>query len=106
MDFAYVLFFLLACCGATQIIIDGSILNKFRELVNKLCDRFKIEFIKELLSCYMCCATHVGFVIGLIMQPLGDKLHWGWQTLLCGFVSSCFTVFLVSLLKKIWGDEE
>ena len=106
MDLTYFLFFLLSCCGMTQIIVDGSILQKFRNFVNWASNKLKIEWPKELISCYMCLSCQVGFLLGFIMQPAGDKLHYILQAILCGFASSCFTVLVVSSLNFLWSKDE
>ncbi len=99
-------FFLLACSGMCQIMIDGSIMQWFRDLVEKISIKIKTDFFKDLFSCYLCLGTWVGFLIGGIMQPLGNSLHWLPQTILCGFVSGSFNLTLNSVLNYIWGLSE
>ena len=92
-------FFLLACVGLTHIIIDGSIMQWFRNLVMRFSDKLGWQWPKDLISCYMCTSVWVGFILGLLMQPAGDKLILPVQIFVCGCASSYFTVLATSLLN-------
>ena len=54
--------FCLAAIGATHIVVDGKIFKPFRDFVEK----YLPEKIYELVSCYQCSGTYVGFVLGYL----------------------------------------
>ena len=55
----WLLFFILACFGLTNILVYGSILN---------CVRPKEGLWGELFKCPMCMGFHVGWFVALMMK--------------------------------------
>ena len=55
----WLLFFVLACFGLTNILVYGSILN---------CVRPKEGLWGELFKCPMCMGFHVGYIVALLMN--------------------------------------
>jgi hypothetical protein len=71
--------------GFTNIMVWGSIFAGMRNKIAELGDNilfpfFPIfKFISGILSCMMCCSTHVGFFLGLfIYSPTHE--HFGLTT--------------------------
>src|SRR5262249_32769390 len=81
--------FCIAVIGATHIIVDGKIFQPVRDFVVK----YLPAKLSELLSCYQCCGTWMGFLLGfLISGPDIIKIF------LCGcsgsFLSSWGAIYL------------
>ena len=55
----FLLFFILACFGLTQILVYGSILEPIRP---------KQGLFGELFKCPMCMGFHVGWFVALLMN--------------------------------------
>lgn len=58
--------FVIATIGMTHIIIDGSILQGFREWVKSFTERIGWLGLGGIVDCYLCCGTWCGFLMGLI----------------------------------------
>lgn len=67
-----IIILLLACFGLTNILVNGSILNKFRDYISKW------EFIKQLINCSMCTGFWVGLYFSLIITlvSIGTPLFY------------------------------
>jgi hypothetical protein len=55
----FLLFFILACYGLTQILVYGSIFDNIRP---------KQGFLGELFKCPMCMGFHVGWILALLLN--------------------------------------
>ncbi len=59
--------------GITNILVYGTIFNGPREVIFKLAQNEKnpfqgfFLFVKNMISCMMCCSTWVGFFLGLLL---------------------------------------
>lgn len=58
--------FLLATIGMSHIIVDGSIMEPFRNLVKYVSEKIKMPKIGEMVECYLCSGTWCGFLMGYI----------------------------------------
>jgi hypothetical protein len=67
-----IILLLLACFGLTNILVNGKILDKFRELISKN------SFLKDLIGCSMCTGWWVGlyFAIVLLLIPMGSAFYY------------------------------
>lgn len=77
-----IILLLLACFGLTNILVNGLILENFREVLKKNSD-----FLSKLISCSMCTGFWVGlyFSIILLMVPMGG---WAFYLFTLPFASS------------------
>ncbi len=98
--------FLLACVGATHIIVDGSIFARLRGKVVS----WNRPWLTELISCYQCAGMWIGFILGLIMQPIAWETTWTvirvWLALIatpciCGFAGSFASMAGAALLNYL-----
>lgn len=69
-DFYNLAMFVLATVGMTHIIVDGSILQGFRDLVKSISQLIKVPKLGGIVDCYLCAGTWCGFFMGFIwMDP-------------------------------------
>jgi hypothetical protein len=66
MNFTSFLFFVLATVGMSHIIVDGSILQWFRDGVKKIAVKLNMPKIGGVVDCYLCCGTWCGFFMGWV----------------------------------------
>ena len=100
--------FIITCYGATNIIVNGSIFNKFREFCNNV-----HPLLGKLFSCMRCTATWVGFIISGLFIILG--IHTPWNSIagnypilvviLSGFLSSG-SVWLLHTLQEYFDKSK
>ena len=50
----------------SHIIVDGSIMEPFRNLVKYVSEKIKMPKIGEMVECYLCSGTWCGFLMGYI----------------------------------------
>lgn len=86
--------FILACCGATQILQYAKILDNLRPTKG---------FFGEMLKCSMCTGFHVGWIFAILFQISGilfleDAII---NAIIMGFVSSFVSYFA----DKTIGDD-
>lgn len=67
MDLTVLVFFVLSTIGMTHIIVDGSILEWFRDFVKKASNALRIPSFGKVVDCYLCAGTWCGFAMGLIL---------------------------------------
>lgn len=67
IDFTVLVFFVLSTIGMTHIIVDGSILEWFRDFVKKVSALLKVPSFGKVVDCYLCAGTWCGFAMGLIL---------------------------------------
>jgi hypothetical protein len=66
MDFGLLLVFAICTIGMTHIIIDGSILEGFRNWWKSWTEKWGWKKLGSLVDCYLCAGTWVGFLMALI----------------------------------------
>jgi len=85
-------FYTFASYGLCYILMEGKILNYFREQL------FKIKFFKNLLNCSLCTGFWTGLFIGILTE---------YNPLLFAFYSSatCYFLYLINyiLLDKVYS---
>lgn len=92
MNVVTLLLFVLSTIGMTHIIVDGSIMQWFRDLVKKGSEKIGIPSFGGVVDCYLCCGTWCGFVMGLIWVSTNP-----FQVFACG----CAGGFLANLAAVI-----
>lgn len=84
-----VLLFCFATIGMSHIIVDGSILKEFRDLMEKILP----EKLNEIFKCYQCCSLYTGLFCGyfILIRPL----HISWYlAIILTFICGCASSFL------------
>lgn len=85
--------FVLSTIGMTHVIVDGSIMQWFRDLVKDLTVRLNVPSFGGVVDCYLCCGTWCGFLMGAIWIT-----HNPFQIFACGcaggFLANCGAVLL------------
>jgi hypothetical protein len=84
--------FVLSTIGMCHIIMDGSILQWFRDLVKKVAEKIKYPSLGGVVDCYLCCGTWCGFVMGAI---------WISHNPFCIFACGCAGGFLSNFAAVI-----
>jgi hypothetical protein len=67
INIANLVFFILATIGMTHIIVDGSIMEWFRNFVKKLSQKIKFPKLGGVVDCYLCAGTWCGFFVGWVV---------------------------------------
>ena len=63
----------LSTIGMCHIIVDGSILQWFRDLVKSISEKLRIPHLGNVVDCYLCCGTWCGFLMGWVwLVSAGD----------------------------------
>lgn len=101
MDFAYFVFFVLACVGMCHIIVDSSVMQWFRNIVHWVSHKFGWQWPVDLISCYQCTGFWCGVLLGALMLPAGSLLAWYWQMLVGGMVSSYMSMIGAATLNYL-----
>jgi hypothetical protein len=66
MNFVELVFFVLSTIGMSHIIVDGSILQWFRDFVKSTSEKIKMPKLGGIVDCYLCCGTWCGFLMGWV----------------------------------------
>ena len=95
-SFSNLIMFAIATVGMTHIIVDGSILQWFRDLVKKISNLIKVPKLGGIVDCYLCAGTWCGFLMGYIWLSPSDKDLWHIFACGCagGFLSNLAAVIL------------
>lgn len=93
------LLFAFASVGMAHIIVDGSILESFRENIKKFSEKINFPKLGELVECYLCSGTWTGFFIGYITY--GYHINDIGLSLLTTFACGCAGGFLSNLAAMI-----
>jgi len=100
-----ILLFILGVIGITHIIVDGSIMQPFRNF----CNQYAPEWFNELISCYQCCGFWVGVIFSIMFwgHDFGISyfyVHLIMVAFLCGglgsFMATCGAAVLNYLEAK------
>ena len=87
------LLFCLGVVGMTHIIVDPATITKpFRDFVSKYC----FSWLDKLLSCYQCCGTWVGFLLGFLL--ISDNIFVVFS---CGMTGSFLSTLSASFLNYL-----
>jgi len=93
LDLGTVLLFCLASIGMTHIMVDGSILQWFRDLMQKILP----EKAYEVFKCYQCMGFWCGLFVGYftIVKPFIGTPDFTWQlAVIATFICGCASSFL------------
>jgi hypothetical protein len=91
------LFFALCTIGMTHIIIDGSILEGFREWWKKFTtDTLGWPKLGSLVDCYLCCGTWCGFAMALVWVSYNP-----FKVIALGFAGGFLANFAAVLLNYL-----
>lgn len=88
LQFAQLLFFALATIGMTHIIVDSSLMQRFRDFVK---DRLP-AFFGKVIECYQCCGTWVGFFTAFWL------IHWHPAVIFLGGCAGSFLAYGAAVL--------
>lgn len=89
----FLLFFILACFGLTQILVYGSILEPIRP---------KQGLFGELFKCPMCMGFHVGYVVSFLL--CGSELYNISFNFIDMFLMACLSSGTSYVLCSIFTD--
>lgn len=89
---------ILLAYGMTNIIVNGSIFEAFREWFAHRADKWIFEKIYQLVSCMMCTGFWVGAFLGMVLGPF----PW-WNILFNGCLFSGST-WLIHCLASLLGQ--
>ena len=96
-----ILLFIFLAYGITNIVVFGSIFEKWRTYWNKL----NPSFFGKLFTCPMCLSFYVGGLLSIIFNAIGVStpfLEYGIPYLpLLVFLDACFTSGCVWLIHNI-----
>jgi hypothetical protein len=86
-----VLLFCFATVGMSHIIVDGSILKEFRDLMEKILP----AKLNEIFKCYQCCSLYTGLFCGyfILVRPCLEPHQW-LLTIIWTFLCGCASSFL------------
>lgn len=103
MTFTTFLLFLLATVGCTHIIVDSSFFKGMRDFLEV--KGWKIPYTElslyDLVTCYQCAGTWVGFIWGFYMFSLLADGQWRLIDLPLILAFGCASS-LMSVLAKSW----
>lgn len=60
------LIFVFSTIGMTHILVDGSVMEPFRNFMKSMAERLKSPKLGELIDCYLCTGTWCGFLMGAV----------------------------------------
>jgi hypothetical protein len=92
MSLQVLILFVLSTIGMCHIIVDGSIMEWFRNYLKEFCTKIGIPSFGGVVDCYLCCGTWCGFFMGLVWIS-----HNPFQVFACG----CAGGFLSNLAAVI-----
>jgi hypothetical protein len=96
-----VLSFLLACWGATHILVKGKILNDFRNWLI-----IKSSFFEGVLTCHQCCGFWVGCFLSLLTSGLPDCFLPFIDIIIWGCVSSGFCSIVNGVIFYLFSSDK
>jgi hypothetical protein len=93
------LLFAFGSIGMAHIIVDGSILESFRDFVKSFTKKINLPKLGEIVECYMCSGTWAGFFMGYIVY--GYFINNITLSILTTFACGCAGGFLSNLAAMI-----
>lgn len=72
MDICSILMFVLSTVGMCHVIVDGSILQGFRNLVKSAAKAIRLDHLGVIVDCYLCAGTWCGFLMGWVWIVSGN----------------------------------
>lgn len=95
--FLDILMFLLSTIGMCHIIVDSSIMARFREIFKWLTFKLRIGYFGTLVDCYLCCGTWCGFFMGYVWITHDLSL----RTFACGCAGGFVSNFAVVIANYV-----
>ena len=92
-----ILLFSLSVIGMTHIIVDGSIMERFRSFFKAFAFRIKVPSLGGVVDCYLCCGTWCGFLMGYTWISYEDPL----KIFACGCAGGFLANFAASIINLI-----
>ena len=96
MDFVTLILFALSSIGMSHIIVDGSIMQWFRDFVKRVSDSANVPKLGGVVDCYLCCGTWCGFLMGFIWLTYNPL-----QIFACGCAGGFLANFAAVVLNLI-----
>lgn len=96
MDFVNLFLYVVSSIGMSHIVVDGSILQGFRNLFKSLTEKVGLPKVGGVVDCYLCAGTWCGFFMG-----------WVWltndpcQIFACGCAGGFLSNFAAVLLNYL-----
>ena len=104
MDISSLILFAFSVIGMTHIVVDGSVFQPLRDLLQKILP----EKLYQLFNCYQCCGAWCGFICGAILLSLNPLVIF-----LCGCAGSFLATWGATYLNYLeaktiidLGDDE
>ena len=94
MNFSTLFLFVMSTIGMSHIIVDGSILAWFRDLVKDVAVKIKIPKLGGVVDCYLCCGTWCGFFMGWVWLSQNP-----WEIFACGCAGGFLSNFAAVILN-------
>jgi len=66
MNFVDLILFVISTIGMCHIVVDGSILQEFRNFFKSLTEKIRIPKVGGVVDCYLCAGTWCGFFMGWV----------------------------------------
>lgn len=88
--------YIVSTVGMCHIIVDGSILQNFRDLVKWLTFRIGYPKLGGVVDCYLCAGTWTGFLMGYIWLT-----HEPLQIFACGCAGGFLSNFAAVVLNYL-----
>jgi hypothetical protein len=88
--------YVVSTIGMCHIIVDGSILQWFRDGLKKFSTAIKFEKLGSVVDCYLCAGTWCGFFMGFIWLT-----HDPLQIFACGCAGGFLSNFAAVILNYL-----
>jgi len=96
MNFVQLFMFVVSTIGMSHIIVDGSILQWFRDLVKIIAFKIRVPKLGGVVDCYLCCGTWCGFFMGWVWLSTSP-----WEIFACGCAGGFLANFAAVYLNWI-----
>jgi hypothetical protein len=97
--------FIFGCIGMTQIVVESSIANKFKNLVKTYTPKTLqtiSNFFLELTGCYQCTGFWTGIFISCLYVLPCVETYWDYAKIFVGgCASSCISYFWATFLTYL-----
>lgn len=96
MNFVELFMFVVSTIGMSHIIVDGSILQWFRDFVKIISAKMRVPKLGGVVDCYLCCGTWCGFFMGWIWLS-----HNLFEVFACGCAGGFISNFAAVIMNWI-----
>lgn len=98
-----IILFILSVIGMTFVIVDGSIMEWFREFVKnssgwiaRKTGRESFKHFGDVVGCYLCCGVWCGFFMGLVWISYNP-----FQVFACGMAGGFLANFAATVMNYL-----